>query len=273
MSSLEIRYRRLMRIYPAGHRAAYEEEMIGVLMSGAEPGRRFPSPADAIDLVRAGLTARFGRAVHLQRGTGWRDAAAVTALLGAMLLAGTAINRLVAGLTLWADGDPMRLRGVEGLILLDPALRTLAWSLLVVAAVLGMRRAAVGLAAGGVLAQTIVVALWAGPLWASSLPWWYLSVSWTFAAGAATLALTVVAARGRTPRAVLRRPGPGVFGRIGVLTAVLATVCVVPPPSLYLIDVVPAALIPIVVLVAGVGLLRGWTRFASTRAGHVRAHE
>jgi hypothetical protein len=121
VTSLEIRYRRLMRVYPAGHRAAYEEEMVGVLMSGAEPGRRFPSPADAFDLLRAGLATRLGQALHTQRGTGWRDAAGVTGLFAALLLAGVAINRLVSGLMLWADGDPMRLRGVDGLWLLDPA--------------------------------------------------------------------------------------------------------------------------------------------------------
>ena len=44
-----------------------------------EPGRRFPAPADALDLLRAGLTARLGQTLSTQRGTGWRDAATVVA--------------------------------------------------------------------------------------------------------------------------------------------------------------------------------------------------
>jgi uncharacterized integral membrane protein len=202
VTSLEIRYRRLMRIYPAGHRAAYEEEMIGVLMSGAEPGRGFPSPADAIDLVRAGLTARFGQAFHTQRGTGWRDAAGATALFAALLMAGAAINRLIAGLTLWAEGDPLRLHGVEGLMLLDPALRAVIWPLVVVAAVLGMRRVTVGLSAAAVLVQCVGVGLWSVPLHQRGL-----SLVWGVVTAIAVTALFAVAASGRWIRPVLGSRG------------------------------------------------------------------
>ncbi|MEU4157565.1 hypothetical protein [Actinoplanes sp. NPDC026670] len=215
MTSLEIRYRRLMRIYPAGHRAAYEEEMIGVLMSGAEPGRRFPSPADAIDLVRAGLTARFGQAFHTQRGTGWRDAAGATALFAALLMAGAAINRLIAGLTLWAEGDPLRLHGVEGLMLLDPALRAVIWPLVVVAAVLGLRRATVALAVAGVLVQAIVVVLWS-----SSFPSGGLWLDWGFPTAIMITALFAVAVSGRWVRPVLGVRGIA-LASIGAVLAAL----------------------------------------------------
>ncbi|MEU4619023.1 hypothetical protein AB0G04_03450 [Actinoplanes sp. NPDC023801] len=173
MTGLEIRYRRLLRAYPAGHRAAYEEEMIGVLMSGAEEGRRFPSPADAFDLVRAGLTVRLGRAFHTRRGTGWRDAAAVTALFTALVLAGGAVSRLAGGLALWGDGDPMRALGVDGLMLADPAARAVIWLLVVAAAVLGLRRTAVALATAGVLVQAAAILLWSAvtPVWALFLLW------------------------------------------------------------------------------------------------------
>jgi hypothetical protein len=202
VTSLEIRYRRLMRVYPAGHRAAYEEEMIGVLMSGAEPGRRFPSPADAIDLVRAGLTVRLGRAFHTQRGTGWRDAAGITALFAALLMAGAAINRLIAGLALWGEGDPLRLHGVEGLMLLDPALRTVIWPLVVVAAVLGTRRATVALSVAAVLVQAVVVGLWSVPLDTRGL-----SLVWGLAAAIAITALFAAASSGRWIRPVLGARG------------------------------------------------------------------
>ncbi|GIF36435.1 hypothetical protein [Actinoplanes xinjiangensis] len=202
MTGLERRYRRLMRVYPAGHRAAYEEEMIGVLLSGAPPGRRFPAPADAMDLIRAGLTARLGRAFHLQRGTGWRDAAAVTALFAALLMAGAGINRLIAGLVLWGQGDPLRLHGVDGLMLLDPAMRTVVWPLVVLAAVLGLRRTTVALAVAGVLVQAVVVGLWSVPMNARGL-----SPVWGLAAGIAITALFAVAVSGRWVRSVLGARG------------------------------------------------------------------
>lgn len=161
---LEARYRRLLRVYPAGHRADYEEEMIGVLMSGAEPGRRFPSPADVLDLLRAGLTARLGRAYTSQRGTGWREAATVTGLFAVIALAGAAAGTLVNGLALWARGDRMAAYGVDGLLLADPAARAAIWLLALTAAVLGLRRATTVLAAIGVLVQAGVVWFWSGLL-------------------------------------------------------------------------------------------------------------
>jgi hypothetical protein len=270
MTSLEMRYRRLLRAYPSGHRATYGEEMIGVLMSGSEPGRRFPTPADAIDLLRAGLTARLGRAFHLQRGTGWRDAAAVTGLFAALLLSGVAINRLVIGLMLWAGGDPMQWRGVDGLMLVDPALRSVTWPLLVVAAVLGLRRAAVWIAGAGVLAQ--VAAL---PFWSAPGPVRYFVPTWTLAMAVVTFALFAAAAPARTPRAVLRRPA-GTLGRIVVLSAVLGVVWTVfqrPGPAEVSFDFIGMLLAPIVVLVAGMVALRVGERLTGRGHGHVRAHE
>ncbi|SDT77101.1 hypothetical protein [Actinoplanes derwentensis] len=198
MTDLEARYRSLLRIYPAGHRAAYEEEMVGVLMAGAEPDRRFPSPADAMDLVRAGLTVRLGSAFHTQRGTGWRSAAAVVGLFAALVLAGVGVSRLSIGLAEWSYGDPKRLHGIGGLLLLDPVARTLVWTLVAGAAVLGLRRATVRLAAAGVLVQAGAICLWAGPG-----PWQALRMAWGLALALVALALFAVAASGRPVRAVL----------------------------------------------------------------------
>lgn len=52
---LERHYRRLLAVYPAAYRHIYEEEIVAVLMEGAEPGRRRPSPAEAADLLRSGF--------------------------------------------------------------------------------------------------------------------------------------------------------------------------------------------------------------------------
>lgn len=95
MTALESRYRRLLRVYPAAHRAAYEEEMLGVLLAGSPPGRRFPSPADAFDLVRAGLAVRFGTRSKSDLRTGWRPAAAIIAMSTALIMTAVAVHEVL----------------------------------------------------------------------------------------------------------------------------------------------------------------------------------
>jgi hypothetical protein len=285
MTTLETRYRRLLRAYPAGHRAAYGEEMIGVLMSGAEEGRRFPSPADAFDLVRAGLTVRLGRPFHSSGGTGWRDAAAVTGLFTALALAGVAVGRLVTGLSLWGGGDPMRALGVDGLMLADPAARTVIWLLVVAAAVLGLRRTAVMLATAGVLVQAGVILLWSAitPVWAMFLLWQF---------GLAIVVTGLFAVSDRPVRvalgaAVRAATGRQVRGRVLVLSAVVLMIGyalqaldlvvtewrMLGPTAGGVLSAVVLLLSPIVVFGAGVLLLGFRERLTDRGHGHVRAHE
>ncbi|GAA1632820.1 hypothetical protein [Actinoplanes couchii] len=199
MTALEMRYRSLLRVYPVGHRAAYEEEMVAVLMSGAEPGRRFPAAADAVDLVRAGLSARLGRAFSSQRGTGWRDAASVAALFAALALAGAGFSRLVEGLgRMWRHGDLLEAHGVPGLLLADPAARSAIWLLVVVAALLGLRRVTSGLAVAGVLVQAGALAFWV-----DLAPWQSMRMIWMLVAAVLVVVLFRAASTGRPARAVL----------------------------------------------------------------------
>ncbi|GIH94390.1 hypothetical protein ACFFMN_05370 [Planobispora siamensis] len=83
---LETRYRRLLRWYPADHRARHGEEMVGVLMAGAEPGRRLPDLRDALDLVRGGIAVRARRFVGPESVPHWRDALNVAAVLAPLYL-------------------------------------------------------------------------------------------------------------------------------------------------------------------------------------------
>ncbi len=83
--ALERRYRRLLAWYPAGHRRAYGEEMIGVLMAAAPGGARRPGLAGAADLVRGGLRARFRAGVRWFAGV--ESALVVLALAAPPLLA------------------------------------------------------------------------------------------------------------------------------------------------------------------------------------------
>ncbi|MDI6097847.1 hypothetical protein QLQ12_04440 [Actinoplanes sp. NEAU-A12] len=253
MTSLELRYRRLLRVYPAGHRAAYEDEMIGVLMSGAEPGRRFPAAADTLDLLRAGLTARLGQGLHTQRGTGWRAAATVTGLFAALVLSGVAIGRLADGLVRSTFGDPMRAHGVDGLALLDPAVLTATWLVAAAAAVLGLRRAAVAIAAAGVLFQAGTVAWWAQPA-----PWEALGLGWSLAL--AVVALGLFAASGPPVRAVLGNRG---LALVMATAAAVAVAWVLPWTGVISIDVgtvrsvrflVPLPVLAVAAMAAGRGV-------------------
>ena len=60
-TQLERRYRRLLAFYPEAFRGEHEEEMLAVLLAGAEEGQRRPSLAEAIDLVRNAILMRMGQ--------------------------------------------------------------------------------------------------------------------------------------------------------------------------------------------------------------------
>ncbi|MEU8236781.1 hypothetical protein AB0C07_00885 [Actinoplanes missouriensis] len=207
-SLLERRYRLLLRVYPAGHRAAYEEEMVGVLMAGATPGRRRPGLGDAVDLVRAGLAARLGQAASRQRGSGWRDAAAVTGLVIAAMLAAVAGRRLLPGVrVLWFEhpAEPMEMFGVRGLLLLDVSLRFLFWAAVCATALLGLRRVAAGLAGVAAVVELGAVLWWLPhtPVQSS------VRLSWSVVTVGIVVAALAVARRGR--------PLPALLGRRGLL--------------------------------------------------------
>jgi hypothetical protein len=59
-SSLERRYRRWLALYPKSFRAEREEEMVAVLMQGADPDQTRPRAGEAADLATQGLRLRAG---------------------------------------------------------------------------------------------------------------------------------------------------------------------------------------------------------------------
>jgi hypothetical protein len=83
---LERRYRRILRLYPAAHRVAHEDEMLGVLLDAAKPGQRRPGIHDTWDLLRGALAIRLRRLPHTIR-TDWSDALAIVSLFGIVLVA------------------------------------------------------------------------------------------------------------------------------------------------------------------------------------------
>jgi hypothetical protein len=76
----ERRYRLLLGWYPAGHRRAHEDEMLGVLMSAAREGQQWPRPGEAANLICGALKIRLRPAPPGGRLTSWRDALAVFSL-------------------------------------------------------------------------------------------------------------------------------------------------------------------------------------------------
>jgi hypothetical protein len=58
-AALERGYRRLLAWYPQPFRAAQEEEILAVLMAGAEQGQRRPRLAEAVDLIRSAVRMRL----------------------------------------------------------------------------------------------------------------------------------------------------------------------------------------------------------------------
>jgi hypothetical protein len=156
---LEICYRRLLRWFPAEHRALHQEEMLGVLMAGAEPGRNRPSRAESADLLlgAARIRVRPGRA--LSDGPGWRDALAVYSIAAPLLV-------LISTLIGWLAAEPEQSTrlGLSGLTTMPAGLyfapllvTTATWVaiggqvLVAVLGLLGLRRWAAAAAATSAL--------------------------------------------------------------------------------------------------------------------------
>ncbi|WP_436526747.1 hypothetical protein [Actinoplanes sp. HUAS TT8] len=211
MTTLEQRYRRLLRFYPPAHRDVYEEEMLGVLLAAAPPGRRFPGPADAFDLVRGALTVRFGRGSKADHGTAWRDAAALSALLVALLIGGFAVATFTEAVADLARGVPLRLAGPAGLA--DPALRSVAWLAVAVVALTGRFRAAALLSGLTLLVELGTLAFWLGVT-----PWAASRLAWTPSMAIVVTVAFAVAAPARPIRVLTGRFGLGLIAVAAAVT-------------------------------------------------------
>jgi hypothetical protein len=149
MTDLEARYRRLMRWYPAEHRAVYQEEMLGVLMDCAGSGRIRPRLAEIVDLLAGAFAYRVRRLGRDLRGESWRSAAAMVAVVAPAVLLIGAMNALlglaVIGRYSYLDGTPPIGPSVWG--------PPLTWALVLAAAFAGRHRLAAALGWCGVLVE------------------------------------------------------------------------------------------------------------------------
>lgn len=99
---LELRYRRLLLAYPRGYRQTTGTELLWVLLASASDGQRWPTPADAADLIVHGLLERFRVWRQPDGSPRWQDGMALFSVAAPMLI-------LIIGLldtTRWASSLP-----------------------------------------------------------------------------------------------------------------------------------------------------------------------
>ena len=144
-TELAVRYRRLLRWYPRDHRDLHGEEMLDVLLAGADDRTR-PTRKESLDLVRGAVVLHLRRAAGLDGGIDHRDVLAIVSLLGpVVMLAGAApALDLLAG---WlGSGSPLTLPHAA---MVPDAPVWVMWSVVAVLSLFRMRRTA---AAGAWLA-------------------------------------------------------------------------------------------------------------------------
>jgi hypothetical protein len=158
---LERGYRRLLALYPAEHRRAHEEEMLGVLMTGARAGQRHPGFAESADLIWGALRIGLRPGSHGSPDPRWRDAlAAVSVVLPLLFLLYFAVRGLLA------LASPLPNRAVFAAFLRSDIQTLASWLILTALVLLRLRRTA-ALAAAAML-------IWFAVSIAGALNWSYI---------------------------------------------------------------------------------------------------
>jgi hypothetical protein len=85
-AGLERGYRRLLAWYPQSFRFEQEDEMLAVLMAGAQQGQRRPGLLEAADVIRSALVIRIQRARSGPGNRGWADALALFSVVAPLFL-------------------------------------------------------------------------------------------------------------------------------------------------------------------------------------------
>jgi hypothetical protein len=183
VTSSEIRYRRLLALYPRDFRREYEEEMLGVLMADPRPG-----PGQVVDLIRAAVVARLRQ--PFTAGRDWRRAAWMVQFSGALLLLAVGLRRLAgqAAASTWPGAPDFQPDPVN-------VLRVAGWSVALAAAVFGPRLIAAAGATAGLAGEIASPAQYY-----LATPATVLHAFWLITAAVVVLAAGLVAKRGAAPR-------------------------------------------------------------------------
>lgn len=203
MSALESRYRRLLALYPAGHRERYQMEMLGTLMDGAADGQRAPRLREAFDLFWSAIWLRLNRdGGRPGADSRWAKAAAIFGPLGALTIAALYVHLPLGNLG-WqqrtGDAAPPWAFDVSPI----PFIQGGAWLLIAVIALAGRRRIA------ATLAWLTVAGTLAWSLREYRLDPTALVKEWPLLVFGVTVAASLLLARGPV---ALRRLSLGLFG-------------------------------------------------------------
>jgi len=151
--ALERRYRRLLAWYPHVYRAANADDMLGVALARSAPGRRWPEPGEAVNLIVSGIGERLG---GMLRQPDRRDTAAVLAIAGPLLLAAGAI-RTMASPFLFMPAIPALVTPQR--MLVTAVAFAAWWTLVALAGMLRWRRVAATGACLGLAGQVFLLVL------------------------------------------------------------------------------------------------------------------
>jgi hypothetical protein len=157
-ATLERRYRRLLAMYPAEHRRKHQDEMLGVLMTGARAGQRWPRLADTANLIWGALLIRLRPARPGTAWPLWRDALAVVSVLLPLAFLASAVIWDITPLTVRQAGH-----GAFALLVQETLVGDVAWIVLTALVLLRLRRVAI-VVTGGLLIW-FVAATAGAPYW------------------------------------------------------------------------------------------------------------
>jgi hypothetical protein len=167
---LEGRYRRLLMMYPAEHRRKHQDEMLGVLMTGAHAGQRWPGLADTANLTWGALLIRLCPARPGTAWPLWRDALAVVSVVLPLAFLAYEIVSVTTVLTLQPVTHVAFIAFAQGLLVSAGA-----WVILTALVLLRVRRVAI-LATAGLLIWFLVATAGA-PYWVGIDPGVMLTVA------------------------------------------------------------------------------------------------
>jgi threonine/homoserine/homoserine lactone efflux protein len=102
--TLEDKYRRLSRLFPAEWRGQNEEEFIGTLLDAAEPGRDSISLAEAVDVLRCAIVLRFRALVAKPVVVGIREPARLVGFVSLALMSALAVALVIR---FWISDTPV----------------------------------------------------------------------------------------------------------------------------------------------------------------------
>jgi len=177
--ALERRYRWLLSWYPAAYLAVNEDELLGVALARSADGQRWPELGEAVNLIASGIGERLGGMLRQQD---HRDTAAVLAIAGPILLAGTAVRALVSPFRELPPSPfrPVHLAAGNVAPQQMPAVAFAVaawWVLVALAGMLGWRRTAAAGACLGVAGQVVMLAFAVSYSDALMVAWWQVALA------------------------------------------------------------------------------------------------